>query len=73
MEGERHAREKYGGDPGTPDEKYFVYGKEQQSYHLRPEYLQTALDISTEYGGDGMYLLNVEEAGGVATPVPGAA
>ncbi|AFY56779.1 hypothetical protein Riv7116_4354 [Rivularia sp. PCC 7116] len=30
------------------DEEYFVYGEEQSDYNFRPEYLQTALEISSE-------------------------
>lgn len=39
------------------DEEYFVYGEEQYDLNFRPEYLQTALEISNEYMGY-IYLLN---------------
>ncbi|BAZ08415.1 hypothetical protein NIES4071_02200 [Calothrix sp. NIES-4071] len=39
------------------DEKYFVYGDEQSCYTFRPEYLQTALEISSEDMGY-IFLLN---------------
>jgi hypothetical protein len=39
------------------DEKYFVYGKHQNSVNFRAEYLQTALEISTIHDA-GVYLLN---------------
>lgn len=54
LEGERT----YGEPLPTPDEQYFVYGEGQESFIMRSEYLETALDISEERGGDGMYLLN---------------
>ncbi|GAA3133201.1 SMI1/KNR4 family protein [Streptosporangium carneum] len=40
----------------VPDEDYFVYGEEQDTVHLRPEYLPDTLQIG-EYD-DGTYLLN---------------
>jgi hypothetical protein len=39
------------------DEEYFVYGDEQSNYTLRPEYLQTSLEISSEDMGY-IFLLN---------------
>jgi len=43
--------------PSVPDEEYFVYGPEQNCCNTREEYLQTALEISSD-GGDGdIYLL----------------
>ena len=42
--------------PSVPDESYFVYGKEQGD--LRREYLQTALEISSDSGDGDIYLLN---------------
>lgn len=43
-------------EPAT-DEEYFVYGEEQSSLSLRPDYLQTALEIS-DYGDACIYVLN---------------
>ncbi|OKH50282.1 hypothetical protein NIES2101_19875 [Calothrix sp. HK-06] len=45
--------------PSVPDEKYFVYGQEQNCVHLRCEYMQTALEISSDSDGY-IYLLNPE-------------
>ena len=42
--------------PAT-DEEYFVYGDKQSGYTVRPEYLQTALEISSEDIGF-IFLLN---------------
>ncbi len=54
LEGER-----YHGEPiRIPDERYFVYGKEQDPVTLRSEYLETALAIGPDEMGNGMYLLN---------------
>jgi cell wall assembly regulator SMI1 len=39
------------------DEEYFVYGEGQIEYLVRPEYLQTALEIS-DRGDSAIYLLN---------------
>ena len=46
-------------DPRLPDEKYLVYGKAQDSVWFRPEYLQTALEIS-DTGDEAILLLNPE-------------
>lgn len=43
--------------PSVPDEDYFVYGNEKSSEPIRPEYLQTALQIST-VSDLGVILLN---------------
>lgn len=43
--------------PSVPDEKYFVYGKEQDCAYVRSEYMQTALAVSSECDGY-IYLLN---------------
>lgn len=43
-------------DP-VPDEKYFVYGEEQDCIYLRSEYMRTALEISSDCDGY-IYLLN---------------
>lgn len=40
-----------------PDEEYFVYGEKQYALVFRPEYLQTALEIS-DVGDSAIYLLN---------------
>lgn len=39
------------------DQEYFVYGQEQNSSKFRPEYLESALEIS-EVGDAAVYLLN---------------
>ncbi|MBM0743426.1 SMI1/KNR4 family protein [Phormidium sp. CLA17] len=39
------------------DEKYFVYGADQDCIHLRPEYLSTALEISSGSGDGDIFLL----------------
>jgi len=39
------------------DEEYFVYGDKQRQDIFRPEYMQTALQISSESSG-GVFLLN---------------
>src|SRR5437868_7906513 len=38
------------------DEEYFVYGNDQETCHLRPEYLPGALQIGEN--DDGVFLLN---------------
>lgn len=43
--------------PPVPDEDYYVYGEAQSSVTMRPEYLQTALEIS-DVGDSAIYLLN---------------
>ena len=43
--------------PSVPDEIYFSYGEEQDCVDLRNEYMQTALEISSDYDGY-IYLLN---------------
>lgn len=53
------------GEPiAIPDERYFVYGEGQDPVTMRSEYLERALDLSEEYGGNGIYLLNPQ----VVTP-----
>ncbi len=46
-------------EPRLPDEKYLVYGKDQDPVWFRPEYLQTALEIS-DTGDEAILLLNPE-------------
>jgi hypothetical protein len=41
----------------VPDEEYFAYGQGQDSFAIRVQYLQTALEIS-DIGDDAVYLLN---------------
>ncbi|MBW4520613.1 MAG: SMI1/KNR4 family protein [Scytolyngbya sp. HA4215-MV1] len=43
--------------PSVPDEKYFIYGESQDPVHLRAEYLDTALEISSDSGDGDIYLL----------------
>lgn len=43
--------------PPVTDEEYFVYGEDQIEGLFRPEYLQTALEISNREN-DGIFLLN---------------
>jgi hypothetical protein len=43
--------------PPVSDAEYFVYGEEQDTISLRPEYLRTALEIS-ERGDEEILLLN---------------
>lgn len=50
-------REGYKDDIIT-DEEYFVYGDKQCPLIFRPEYLQTALAISSEHLGAAIFLLN---------------
>jgi hypothetical protein len=45
------------GLPSISDDKYFVYGEEQDSVNIRVEYLETALEIS-DAGDSAIYLLN---------------
>lgn len=45
QEGERMAW-KGEAPPPVPDEKYFVYGKDQDTIHMRPEYIHSLLLIS---------------------------
>jgi hypothetical protein len=40
-----------------PDEKYFVYGADQDCIHLRREYLSTALEVSSDSGDGDIFLL----------------
>jgi len=47
------------GEDDVEDEQYFVYGKEQDSCHMRSRYLKTALQISDSAEGD-VLLLNPE-------------
>lgn len=49
--------------PSVPDEEYFVYGPEQDCIYFRAEYMQTALEISSDIDGY-IYLLNPQ----VVTP-----
>jgi hypothetical protein len=63
----------------TSDDEYFVYGDDQDTVNLRPEYLRTALEIS-DYGDAAIYLLNPKvvsvygewEAWMLASWLPGA-
>ncbi|MBP0029162.1 SMI1/KNR4 family protein [Roseofilum sp. Guam] len=43
--------------PSVPDDQYFVYGEAQDCVHLRCEYLQTALEISSNSGDGDIFLL----------------
>ena len=43
--------------PSVRDAEYFVYGEHQDPARLRPEYLQTALQVSP-FGDAAVYLLN---------------
>ncbi|PZV10193.1 MAG: SMI1/KNR4 family protein [Leptolyngbya sp.] len=43
--------------PTISDEKYFVYGADQDCIHLRREYLSTALEISSGSGDSDIFLL----------------
>lgn len=43
--------------PSVPDDLYFVYGEAQDPVHLRREYLETALEISSDSGDGDIYLL----------------
>ncbi len=43
--------------PSVSDEKYFVYGADQDCVHLRREYLSTALEISSGSGDGDIFLL----------------
>jgi hypothetical protein len=43
--------------PPVPDERYFVYGEEQDTIDFRHEYFRTTLEISEE-GDAAIYLLN---------------
>lgn len=43
--------------PSIPDEEYFIYGREQDCVHMREEYLQTALEISSNSGDGDIYFL----------------
>ncbi|MGV0106099.1 Knr4/Smi1-like domain-containing protein [Nostoc sp. DSM 114160] len=43
--------------PSIPNEQYFVYGEEQDCINIRSEYMQTALQISSDCDGY-IYLLN---------------
>lgn len=43
--------------PTIPDELYFVYGTDQDCINLRCEYLQTALEISSNSGDGDIFLL----------------
>ncbi|MGH2459143.1 MAG: SMI1/KNR4 family protein, partial [Chloroflexota bacterium] len=44
----------------VPDEKYFVYGRDQLADTVRLEYLSAALEISAEAFDGGVFLLNPE-------------
>jgi hypothetical protein len=50
------------GTVDIPDERYFVYGPEQDPCDMRPEYLEHALEIS-QMGDASIYLLNPEIVG----------
>lgn len=56
MVGREIGNQIHGESEPIPNEVYFVYGEEQDSYWFRDEYLHTALEIS-DYC-DGIYLLN---------------
>ncbi|OKH47935.1 hypothetical protein NIES2101_22980 [Calothrix sp. HK-06] len=43
--------------PTVVDDLYFVYGEEQDCINLRTEYLQNALEISTDSGDGDIFLL----------------
>ena len=43
--------------PTVPDHLYFVYGEEQDCVNLRTEYLQNALEISSDSGDCDIFLL----------------
>ncbi|WP_375471581.1 SMI1/KNR4 family protein [uncultured Nostoc sp.] len=43
--------------PTVPDDSYFVYGGEQDCINLRTEYLQNALEISSESSDGDIFLL----------------
>lgn len=43
--------------PTVPDDLYFVYGEEQDCVNLRTEYLQNALEISSDSGDGDIFLL----------------
>lgn len=43
--------------PTVPDEQYFVYGEAQDCVYLRCEYLQNALEISSDSGDGDIFLL----------------
>jgi hypothetical protein len=47
----------FGAVETVPDNKYFIYGKEQDPAWIREEYLSTALEIS-DVGDSAIYLLN---------------
>ncbi len=44
-------------DLTVSDEKYFVYGADQNCVHLRREYLSTALEVSSDSGDGDVFLL----------------
>lgn len=64
----------------VPDDRYFVYGPEQDTISIRPEYLRTALQVSA-WGDAAVLLLNPQvvtpegewEAWFLAAWLPGAA
>ena len=41
------------------DEKYFVYGRQQDSVHMRSEYIRKCLLVSSQHEGD-QFILNPE-------------
>ena len=43
--------------PSISDEEYFVYGEEQDCVNLRCEYLENALEISSDSGDGDIFLL----------------
>ncbi|OUL19436.1 hypothetical protein BV378_32845 [Nostoc sp. RF31YmG] len=43
--------------PTVPDNLYFIYGEEQDCLNLRTEYLQNALEISSDSGDGDIFLL----------------
>lgn len=67
--------------PSIPDEYYFVYGQDQDSVNLRLEYLDNALEISSDSGDGDIFLLIPDiifddgewEAWHLGAKLPGAA
>lgn len=44
-------------EPSIPDEEYFIYGEEQDCANCRFEYIENALEISTESEDCDIFLL----------------
>ena len=51
-------------DDEASDEQYAIYGADQDCIHMRPRYLQTALQISTSCDGDVLLLIPDVRFGG---------